>query len=177
MDNIVQRVLDAAIFATAKHGDQKRKYSGVPYVTHPLAVAQMVDVAGGSGEQILAAILHDVLEDTPTTREEIAKEFGEKVATLVVELTKTTKPEDGNRATRARMERDRLANISPEAKLIKLADLLHNSSSIMREDPKFARTYVQEKMDLLPVLKDGDPKGHLYQHCWTVVNNFLGNNQ
>ena len=70
------------------------------------------------------ALLHDTVEDTNVTREQIAEEFGWKIFKLVVELTDVTKPEDGNRATRKAIEAKRLGMASKEAQTIKLADLL-----------------------------------------------------
>src|SRR5580698_5492877 len=86
----VQQILAAAKFASEKHVAQKRKgMAGEPYVNHLIEVAQLV---AGSSEQldvnmVMAAFLHDTIEDTKTTREELEAAFGNDVASLVVEMT------------------------------------------------------------------------------------------
>ena len=74
-------------FATEAHGDQARKYCGSPYITHPIAVAKIVESVEHTEEMVVAAILHDVVEDTPVTIDEIETEFGPVVAELVHFLT------------------------------------------------------------------------------------------
>lgn len=84
-------VLDALQFATAKHSGQFRKVSNEPYITHPLRVSYLLASFKGSSkhmdELLAAALLHDTLEDTDTSFEELASKFGELVATMVFELT------------------------------------------------------------------------------------------
>ena len=76
---------------------------------------------------------------------------------MVVELTDISKPEDGNRATRKAMDRDKLAKVSDDAQTIKLADLISNGKDIAINDPKFAKVFLNEKRQLLEVLDRGDP--------------------
>ena len=104
---------------------------------------------GGTDEMTLA-LLHDT--DTNVTKEQIAEEFGWKIFKLVVELTDVTKPEDGNRATRKAIEAKRLGMASKEAQTIKLADLIDNTKTIFKHDPKFAKVYKQEKIALLEAM-------------------------
>ena len=137
--------------AKAAHEGQYRR-SGDPYIVHPVAVSEIVAAFGGTKEMIAAALLHDTIEDTNVTREQIAEEFGWKIFKLVVELTDVTKPEDGNRATRKAIEAKRLGMASKEAQMIKLADLIDNTKSIVKHDPKFAKVYIQEKIDLLEAM-------------------------
>lgn len=79
----------AHAFATDAHGDidQRRKYTGEPYIVHPIAVAELVRSVPHTPEMIAAALLHDVVEDTPVTIEGIETEFGARVAELVGWLT------------------------------------------------------------------------------------------
>lgn len=144
----------ARIFATAAHAavGQKRKYSGDDYIVHPARVADMVTEAGGSPQMIAAAWLHDVIEDTAVTGPQILSEFGPTVFKFVLELTDTSKPEDGNRATRKAIDARRLSFASPEAQEIKLADLIDNSQDIVHNDPSFARVFLKEKAQLLEVM-------------------------
>ena len=148
-------MIDKALkFSTAAHAavNQKRKYTGEDYIVHPIAVSNLVKENGGTDEMIAAALLHDTVEDTDVTREQIAEEFGWKIFKLVVELTDVTKPEDGNRATRKAIEAKRLGMASKEAQTIKLADLIDNTKTIFKHDPKFAKVYIQEKIALLEAM-------------------------
>jgi len=123
--------------------DHRRKYSLVPYMEHPREVAKIVWGAGGTDEQIAAALLHDTVEDTPVTIEEIIAEFGELVGMYVADLTDVSKPEDGNRAVRKQMDREHLAAAHPDSKTIKLADMLDNGHDIAANDPDFAVVYMR----------------------------------
>ena len=146
----------AELFAQQAHKDHKRKYTGDPYYVHLDEVRNIVKGAGGSEDMQAAALLHDTVEDTSVTSADIMKEFGPSIAKLVVELTDISKPEDGNRATRKAMDRDKLAGASAEAQTIKYADLISNGKDIMQNDPKFAKVYMKEKADLLRVMKKGN---------------------
>ena len=104
---------------------------------------------------IQAAYLHDILEDTDTNFEELRDEFGIEVAHLVWELTDVFTHAAYPafcRATRKKWECQRLADIHPDAKKIKLADIADNTKSIVEHDPKFAIVYLREKADMLEVL-------------------------
>lgn len=143
-------------FAVTAHGEQKRKYTGEPYVTHPLAVMRIVQGVPHTTEMLVAAVLHDVVEDTPVELVEIKEEFGPVVATYVDGLTDISRPEDGNRATRKALDRAHTADQPAEVQTIKLADLIHNTASIAEFDPSFYKVYKQEKIKLLKILTKGD---------------------
>ncbi|MCE9564637.1 MAG: HD domain-containing protein [Planctomycetes bacterium] len=145
-------------YATTAHHAQKRKYTGEPYVNHCRNVAAIVAGYTDDQEVIAAALLHDVLEDTPTTPEELREHFRDRVVSLVLEVTDASRPHDGNRETRKALDREHLARSSPEGATIKLADLIDNTDSITRYDPNFARVYLAEKERLLPLLKHGNPE-------------------
>ena len=146
---------DAFEFASEKHYGQIRKYSGRPYITHPVAVAGLVyDYAEATPEMVAAALLHDVVEDCGVTGGEIFKRFGPTVAGYVWDLTKISKPEDGNRQKRKEIDRDFLANVRPESKTIKLADILHNSRDLIECNPDFVPKWYAETIALFEVLKD-----------------------
>lgn len=146
-------------FANCAHGlnDQRRKYTGEPYIVHPAAVVELVRSVPHTPKMIAAAWLHDTVEDTPATLTHIENLFGEEVAALVEMLTDVSKPEDGNRAKRKAIDRAHTAKASPAAKTIKLADLIDNTRSIVERDPDFAKVYLAEKRLLLEVLTEGDP--------------------
>ena len=154
---MTERVERALAFSRIAHAEQVRKYSGIPYWTHPLAVADIVATVTDDEDMYIAALLHDTIEDTVTTDEDIDLFFGSKIANLVVELTDISVPSDGNRETRKAIDRNKLAMVSAAAQTIKLADLLHNTPSIVWEgDIGFARIYLNEKAQLLDVLSNGD---------------------
>ena len=164
--------------ATKAHGDQKRKYSGDPYVTHTFRVADTVEKYGGDVAQIMSAILHDVLEDTPMSENELWMELltivdtqmANDVIKLVRELTDVYTTEnfpDFNRKARKEMESMRMGNISPRSQTIKYADLLDNGEDIMKNDPKFGELYLKEKRDILKYMNKGDQE--LYKKCLGMV--------
>jgi len=147
-------------FATIAHWGQKRKYTDDDYITHPIAVAKLVQAQGGDDNMIYAALLHDVLEDTSVNHNQmrimlhniISIESAEDVLSLVVELTDVFTKEafpNYNRHSRKQFESLRLAYVSERAKAIKRADIEHNSESILDHDPKFAKVFLKEKKDLL----------------------------
>ena len=153
----------AKIFAVAAHSaiKQVRKYTNEPYWVHPQEVADIVaSVPGATENMIAAAHLHDTVEDTGVTIEVIRAEFGIDIAELVNWLTDISKPEDGPRWYRKKMDREHTAQAPAEAMTIKLADLISNSRSIMEHDPKFAKVYLEEKRLLLAVMTKGDPGLH-----------------
>lgn len=147
-------------FAANAHAGQVRKYTGEPYINHPVAVASILQTATNpsfSPEVIAAALLHDVVEDTDVTLSEIEDIFGSEVATLVEMVTGVSILEDGNRRIRKEIDRQHLDKGSFEGKSIKLADLIDNSYSITEHDSVFAVVYMKEKKDLMTVLSSGHP--------------------
>ncbi|MBB4859608.1 (p)ppGpp synthase/HD superfamily hydrolase [Novosphingobium chloroacetimidivorans] len=148
----------ALAFATEAHGsiNHVRKYTGEPYINHPIEVMEIVRTAAHHTDEMLAAaLLHDTVEDTPVTQEDIEHEFGPAVGKLVLELTDQC--HKGNRATRKAAEAARLGTISPEGQTVKLADLISNSRSIVAHDRGFAFVYLREKVRILDAMRDGDP--------------------
>lgn len=152
----VSLIEKAREFAIKAHGDQKRKYTGEAYVVHTQEVAEIVRAAGGDPCMVAAAHLHDVLEDTPTTIEQVRETFGPEVAGLVGELTDQIPLSFGNRKARKRAEAERLAACDARVQTIKLADIISNTPSIAEHDPGFARVYLAEMRYLVPLLSRGD---------------------
>lgn len=155
MNELERRALE---FATQAHGsiDQRRKYTGEPYIVHPIAVADLVRSVPHTPEMIAAALLHDVVEDTPVTIEQIGAEFGPAVGYLVSWLTDVSRPADGNRRQRKHLDLLHTAKAPPAAKTIKLADLIDNTLTISKHDRSFWPVYRREKEALLKVLVEGD---------------------
>lgn len=155
MSNLVNRAIR---FATEAHQriDHRRKYSKQPYSVHLEKVAKIVASVSDDEQMIAAAWLHDAVEDTPATLDDIEREFGPAVTLLVRELTDISKPGDGNRAVRKAIDREHLARASGRAQTIKLADLIDNCKDITRHDERFARVYLNEMEALLAVLTEAD---------------------
>jgi len=153
-----QGLIDFAYeFAKEAHGEQKRKYTGEPYINHPVEVAQIVSDVTEDCEMICAALLHDVIEDCGVTWSDLMHEgFGAGIACMVNMLSDISRPNDGNRAARKAIDRVHIAGGSPRAHTVKLADLISNTASITKYDPGFAKVYMNEKSLLLPILRDGD---------------------
>lgn len=139
-------------FARDAHGEQTRKYTGLPYVTHTEAVADTVARHGGTEAMVIAALLHDTVEDTHITFEDIRVEFGEEVMDLVYYLSDVSQPEDGNRAARKALDRAHIASGPRDAQIIKAADMIDNTASIVEHDPRFAVVYLEEKRLLLEAM-------------------------
>jgi (p)ppGpp synthase/HD superfamily hydrolase len=143
-------------FAARAHMGQVRKYTGVPYIVHPIEVMEIVSTVEHDDAMLAAALLHDVVEDTDHTIDDIRGEFGDDIASLVSDLTDVSKPEDGNRQTRKDKDRAHSSAASARAQTVKLADLISNSVDIAKHDPTFAKLYMQEKLKLLGVLTRGN---------------------
>lgn len=163
----------AMLFCKVAHNavGQQRKYNGLPYWTHPFAVMEIVASVPHTESQLVAALLHDVVEDTEITVSHVAHEFGDKVADMVNWLTDRSTPEMGNRAVRKTFDRNRIAMAPPAVQTIKLADLIDNSKSIVNDDPKFAPVYMNEMKQLLSVLNKGDAT--LHAKAQQIVDNFF----
>jgi guanosine-3',5'-bis(diphosphate) 3'-pyrophosphohydrolase len=128
-------LLKAAYFAADKHRGQTRKDSdGSPYINHPLSAALLIAETGGvyDTDILAAALLHDTLEDTDTTEEELEKQFGSRVLSLVLEVT-----DDKSLPKKARKQKqiDHAEHLSKEAVLIKLADKITNVRDISIHPP------------------------------------------
>lgn len=128
-------VLAASAFAAHKHRDQRRKGADAsPYINHPIAVANVLaNEAGITDPTILAAaLLHDTIEDTATTPEELEIEFGAKIASVVAEVTddKALPKQE-----RKRLQIEHAATLSVEAKLVKLADKICNVRDMSHSPP------------------------------------------
>ena len=125
----------AAAFAADKHRNQRRKDADAsPYINHPIALANVLVNEGGVEDMtvLCAAVLHDTVEDTETTVEELQAHFGPKVASVVMEVTDD---KSLDKATRKQNQVDHAPHISSEAKLVKLADKICNLRDILASPP------------------------------------------
>jgi (p)ppGpp synthase/HD superfamily hydrolase len=147
-------------FADKAHGDQVRKYTGERYIGHPVRVMSMVQEYKDDVAVLSAALLHDVIEDTPIGASEIRKallqvmdeQTADTTVELVIELTdifiKANYPRL-NRRSRKEKEAHRLSGVSPDAQTIKYADIIDNVTDIVQQDTDFARIYVHEAKKML----------------------------
>ena len=146
----VARVIRAYEVGAVAHEGQMRK-SGEPYITHPIAVAGILAEMGMDAETIIAAILHDTLEDTALSRSELAGEFGETVAELVDGVTKLDKMRFSNRQEAdAESFRKMLLAMARDLRviLIKLADRLHNMRTLSAKDAPSRRRIARETLEI-----------------------------
>ncbi len=136
LDAKQRTLLDTAFaFANLAHADHARKVGGAPYICHSMQVAGLVLEFGGNANQAAAALLHDVVEDTATTLDDIEDAFGKRIATIVDELTDTLESDTPDAkspwAVRKRQYLDRMVTISDDAALIAGCDKLHNLTGIV----------------------------------------------
>lgn len=135
MKNDLAGFIKAASFAAKKHAGQTRKGDdAAPYINHPLEVANLLANVGKITDYdvLIAAVLHDTVEDTETTKEEITKLFGEKVCKMVLEVTDDkTIP----KAERKQLQIEHAPHLSPGARQIKLGDKISNITDVMNNPP------------------------------------------
>lgn len=133
--NNLAKFIEAAGFAAKRHRNQKRKGAdGEPYINHPLEVANLLANVGKveDTDVLIAALLHDTIEDTGTTEEEITELFGADVCGMVLEVT-----DDKSlpKSERKQLQIEHAPHLSPGAKLIKLGDKISNISDIVNNPP------------------------------------------
>jgi GTP diphosphokinase / guanosine-3',5'-bis(diphosphate) 3'-diphosphatase len=163
MDDPAGGILDALQFAAHKHRDQRRKdLEASPYINHPIALANILWREGGVHDPavIMAALLHDTIEDTETTEDELRKRFGDKVTSIVLEVTDDkTLP----KAERKRLQIEHAPHISREAKLVKLADKISNLRDVAASPPahwpvRRQREYFDWAKNVVDALRGVHPK-------------------
>lgn len=154
-------------FVKLMHGEQVRKYTNEPYWTHPLAVAKLVHQYASEYLAVEVALCHDLLEDTPCTEVQLLEMLvgmnytvfeAYQIVKCTVELTDVYTSERFpklNRKIRKDNEAIRLGGISDMAQNVKFADLIENTSSIIKYDKGFARVYLQEKEAALNQMRGG----------------------
>ena len=158
-------------YATKAHAEagQRRKYTDEPYIVHPAAVAELVRSVTDDEIMLAAAWLHDTVEDTSSTLNDITSHFGAGVAELVEMLTDSHPVEAKNRAARKVAHFRHSALASPAAQTIKLADIIDNTRSIIPFDPHFARVYLVEKRIQIALLTEGNRE--LWQQASVIIEN------
>ena len=134
--NTTNKLIEAASFAAQRHAGHFRKGNdNQPYINHPLEVANLIANVGGIDDVdiLIAAILHDTVEDVGVKPEEIVERFGKRVAGIVAEVT-----DDKSlpKAERKRLQVEHAPHLSREAKLVKLADKISNITDVTNNPPK-----------------------------------------
>lgn len=135
MDGATGILLRALAFAAERHSGQRRKDAAAsPYINHPIALADVLANEGSVLDVVVlsAAMLHDTIEDTATTAGEIEARFGTRIATVVVEVSDDCSLD---KATRKLRQVEHAPHLSPEAKLVKLADKICNLRDILASPP------------------------------------------
>jgi guanosine-3',5'-bis(diphosphate) 3'-pyrophosphohydrolase len=133
--NDSQLTIEAVMFAAYKHRNQRRKDADAsPYINHPIALAHVLSTIGEIEDLnvICAALLHDTIEDTDTTYFELEQQFGSKIASIVLEVSDD---KSLSKSERKQLQIDHAADISFEAKLVKLADKICNLRDILTSPP------------------------------------------
>ncbi len=146
----VEKIRKAYDLALSAHGDQKRA-TGEPYIIHPVAAALTVVQLGMDTDTVVAALLHDVVEDTPVTLDVIKKEFGEEVALLVDGVTKLSQIKYVSKEeAQAENVRKMMMAMAKDVRVIivKLADRLHNMRTIDAKPPEKQRAKAHETMEI-----------------------------
>jgi len=152
----MKELLKAIQFATMAHAGQTRKYTDEPFIMHPLRVAEKVQPFAFSDDMVVAAVLHDTVEDTQVTIEEIHQEFGKIVGIIVGQLTNKSKlMKDKNRRERKIIDVAQAADMNVISQIIRLADMADNLPSILAHGrPDFADLYRAEKLQMMKALSD-----------------------
>lgn len=126
----------AIIFAVKAHAGTERRGKGFPYIVHPMEAMEIVSTITSDQELLAAAALHDTVEDTDVTLEQIRQEFGERIADLVADESDTFTPgvsEEDSWHARKQAAIDRLAKASHDAKIVAIGDKLSNMRAIARD--------------------------------------------
>lgn len=162
MDQSIRIYTDCVAFAAEKHRDQRRKDPlKTPYINHPIGVAQILSSEAGIADldTLMAALLHDTVEDTNTTFNEIEARYGQSVRSIVEEVT-----DDKSlpKLERKRLQIEHAAGSSPKAKIVKLADKLYN---------------LRDLQLCLPEGWTEDRRQEYYRWAKRVVDNLRGTNE
>lgn len=156
---MMNKLEEAIIYATIMHQGKVRKFGETPYILHPLEVAQILSTITEDEDVITAGILHDIVEDTDGTLEEIKKRFGERVAELVASETENKYPDEDKRATWKRRKEASLLVLKNSqdkgVKMLWLADKLSNIRSL-------ARVYSERGDQIWQEMNQSDSG----MHCW-----------
>ncbi|MCD6018360.1 MAG: relA 3 [Bacteroidetes bacterium] len=176
MEDLLDKITE---YADNAHGEQMRKYTPERYIVHPIRVMKTCRRFTNDICILSAALLHDVLEDTPVQKNELGDflksvmpdDMAHRTLDMVIDLTDVFIKKDYpklNRRARKANELARLENTSPDSQTIKYADIIDNSIEIVNHDPDFARVFLYECRTNLKKLDKGNKE--LYNEAWALVN-------
>lgn len=179
MEEILENIRD---FADQAHGQQMRKYTPERYIVHPVRVMNICREYTNDVTMLAAALLHDVIEDTPVTKEDIhafllnhmSPEQASLTTKLVVELSDVYVKKDypqWNRRKRKEKETQRQEKTSGDSQTVKYADIIDNSMEIVNHDTDFAPRFLYECRDILRRMNKGNPT--LYKRAVETVDNCI----
>jgi guanosine-3',5'-bis(diphosphate) 3'-pyrophosphohydrolase len=173
---LFSQLLEAIFFVAQRHSTQRRKGpGGQPYVNHLIEAAALLATVGGvtDVEVLMAAVLHDVLEDTPTTRDEVLALFGDRVLQLVDSVTDDKQL---SRAERRQQVLDHLPEASEATKVIKMADLCSNVMTLPSDwAPERAREYLRWAHDAAALCAGiNPPLDQLFRERWAITSQAWG---
>lgn len=177
-------------FATQKHQGQVRKYTNEPYINHPINVANIFEemknkeplfVFSEYRESFLSlcdrlkniSYLHDVVEDTDTTLDEIKEKFGDYYAHCVKFLTNISTKEDGNRKQRKEKDLQHILSGPMDSILVKIADVIDNCKDIVQKDIDFAKVYLNEKYKFMQQVQYQAKLYHWTEDYEVVYDNLM----
>lgn len=146
-------IIKAYEFAQLKHKGQTRKFSGLPYFSHPKSVARIIEQLTNDETLIIVALLHDIIEDTDTTEEDILELFNVEIASLVKELT-SRNLKTGER--KAEYLKKKMVNMTPQALTVKLVDRFHNVKYLEGDNVtlSFIKKYYKETREIINYLHE-----------------------
>lgn len=150
----------AIVFATRAHQGTERRGKGFPYIVHPLEAMTIVATITNEPDLLAAAVLHDTVEDTDVTLDELRQEFGEHIASLVADETDVKHTPDGKKLTwkeRKQRDMDNLRAASREVKIVAIGDKLSNMRAI-------ARDYRQKGDALWQIFRVKDKATHAWRY-------------
>ena len=179
MDKILEKIKE---FADKAHGDQKRKYTPERYIVHPIRVMKLCKEYTNKLPILAAALLHDVIEDTPTTKDEILdflktvmdNEQANYTTKLVEELTDVyvkDKYPQWNRKKRKSQEADRIQKTNADSQTVKYADIIDNCIEIIHYETDFADLFLRECKNVLKRIPKGNQQ--LYHRAVKTVDNCI----
>ncbi len=150
----------AIVFATRAHQGTERRGKGFPYIVHPLEAMTIVATITNDPDLLAAAVLHDTVEDTAVTLDELKQEFGEHIASLVADETDVKHTPDGKKLTwqeRKQRDMDNVRDSSREVKIVAIGDKLSNMRAI-------ARDYRQKGDELWQIFRVKDKATHAWRY-------------
>lgn len=161
MPSEIDKITRSMLLCVRGHEGQMRKYSGMPYWTHPFRVATaLASYPQAKLSWICAGYMHDLLEDTSITEKEIKEASSEEALQLVKEMTNVSKKMDGGkllpRRERKKQDWERLKGISKGGKVLKMHDRIDNLREMLNAPVSFKKLYCEESKALLEVVRDGD---------------------